>query len=214
MKDYTSDVVGAMVEGGARPDIVQIGNEITPGMLIHVPTALTDCYGNNSVANDGVSGSTARWDDLATLLVAGIEGVKAVDPAIEIMLHIENTESKSGVMNWVDNALERGVAFDILGLSCYTAWQGEPELWEDTFQQLAARLPDISFVIAEYNPERTRANQMMRDLPDGRGLGTFFWEPTQSGAWGASLFTFTGSAYTANADDFAEFDAIKLALGL
>ena len=54
----------------------------------------------------------------------------------------------------------------------------------------------------------------MRDLPDGRGLGTFFWEPTQSGSWGSSLFTSQGGAYRANSDDFAEFDAIKASFGL
>ena len=28
-------------------------------------------------------------------------------------------------------------------------------------------------MIAEYNPERTQANQIMHDLANGRGLGTF-----------------------------------------
>ena len=54
----------------------------------------------------------------------------------------------------------------------------------------------------------------MRDLPDVRGLGTFFWEPTQGGSWGSPLFTFDGQSYLANADDFAEFDALRPALGI
>ena len=33
--DYTKDAITKLVAGGARPDMVQIGNEITPGMLIH-----------------------------------------------------------------------------------------------------------------------------------------------------------------------------------
>jgi len=214
LKTYTRDVVSTLVDGGARPDIVQVGNEITPGMLIHVPSASTDCWGNNSVPNGAVAGSTSRWDDLATLLVAGIEGVKEVDPGIEIMLHVENTETKTGVIDWVDNALERGVDFDILGLSCYTAWQGEATIWRDTFETLAGTYPELSFVIAEYNPERREANQIMRDLPDGRGRGTFFWEPTQSGTWGAALFLLDGGTYRANAADFAEFDTMKVEFGL
>jgi arabinogalactan endo-1,4-beta-galactosidase len=213
---YTHEVVAALIEGGARPDMVQLGNEITPGLLIHVPAEdpQPDQWGNMNKVVNSVNGSAESFNNVATLLKAGVSAVRQLDPTIKIMLHLENTESFAAARDWVTAVQSRGVELDVLGLSCYTAWQGEPELWEDTFQQLAARLPDISFVIAEYNPERTRANQMMRDLPDGRGLGTFFWEPTQSGAWGASLFTFTGSAYTANADDFAEFDAIKLALGL
>jgi arabinogalactan endo-1,4-beta-galactosidase len=33
--DYTRDAVQKLVAGGARPDMVQIGNESTPGVLIH-----------------------------------------------------------------------------------------------------------------------------------------------------------------------------------
>lgn len=34
-KDYTKDAITKLVAGGARPDMVQVGNETTPGMLIH-----------------------------------------------------------------------------------------------------------------------------------------------------------------------------------
>jgi arabinogalactan endo-1,4-beta-galactosidase len=213
---YTHDAVAALVEGGARPDMVQLGNEITPGLLIHVPAQdpQPDQWGNMNKVTNTVNGSAQSFDNVATLLKAGVAAVRQVDPTIKIMLHLENTESFASARDWVEAVQTRGVQFDVLGLSCYPAWQGEPYVWEDTFQQLATRLPDISFVIAEYNPERTRANQIMRDLPEGRGLGTFFWEPTQSGVWGASLFTFTGNAFSANSDDFAEFDALKDDLGL
>jgi len=215
LRTYTTDVVRALVDGGARPDMVQVGNETTPGILIHVPDGDTDCWGNGAAPRSGgVTGSTSNWTNLATLLRAGIDGVRAVDPSIRVALHIENTESVGGVRNWVNNALSRGVQFDVLGLSCYTAYQDQPSVWENTFRTMAAEFPNLSFMIAEYNPERTRANQIMRNLPNGRGLGTFFWEPTQSGAWGPSLFTYSGGAYRANAADFAEFDAIRQSVGL
>jgi arabinogalactan endo-1,4-beta-galactosidase len=213
LKDYTVDVVSALVSAGARPDMVQVGNEITPGMLIHVPSSSTDCWGNNSTTAS-LTGSISNWDNLALLLKAGIDGVREVDTSIKIMLHLENTDNLSGARSWVSNALSRGVEFDVLGLSCYTEYQGQPSVWRDTFETLASEFPELSFVIAEYNPERTQANQIMRDLPDGRGLGTFFWEPTQSGAWGESLFTNMGGTLRANSDDFAEFDAIRDELGL
>jgi len=213
---YTKDVVQTLVDGGARPDMVQIGNEITPGLLIHVPGAnpQPDQWGNINKVTNAVNGSTASFANLATLLKAGVAGVKAVDPTIKIMLHVENTKSFPAVRDWVQQVRSRGVEPDVLGLSCYTAYQGQPEIWQDTFEQLTENLDGLSFVIAEYNPERTRANQLMRDLPDGRGVGTFFWEPTQSGSWGDSLFTFANDSYKANASDFAEFDALKGPLGL
>jgi arabinogalactan endo-1,4-beta-galactosidase len=215
LKAYTKDVITTAVAAGARPDMVQVGNETTPGMLAHVPDGDTDCWGNNAAAApSNISGSISNWNNLATLLKAGIEGVREVDPAIQIMLHIENTDSLSGVRSWVDNALMRDVDFDVLGLSCYVAFQGQPSVWENTFSSLATSYPDLKFAIAEYNPERTQANRIMKELPDGRGLGTFFWEPTRSGEWGESLFTWQGNTATANSDDFEEYDELRGELGL
>jgi arabinogalactan endo-1,4-beta-galactosidase len=211
---YTTDVLAALVAAGARPDMVQVGNEITPGMLIHVPTATSDCYGNNSQINAGVNGSAANWDNLATLLRAGIAGVRAVDETIAIMLHVENTESLAGVTSWVRDAEQRGVEFDVLGLSAYEAFQGPSTAWRATLQGLAASFPELSFAIAEYNPQRRLLNDIMRELPDGRGLGTFVWEPTQSGSWGAALFDWQGNTATARAEDFAEYDQMRVDFGL
>jgi arabinogalactan endo-1,4-beta-galactosidase len=210
---YTTEVLNALIDAGARPDMVQVGNEITPGMLIHVPNDDTDCYGNNATENS-ISGSSSNWDNLATLLEAGTAAVRAVDPTIKVMLHIENTDDLAGARWWVDNAVSRDIDFDVLGLSCYTAFQGSPSVWRATFQALAADYPDLEFAIAEYNPERTQANQIMRDLPNARGLGTFLWEPTQSGSWGDSLFTTTAGILHANPTDFAEYDAMRPSLGL
>jgi arabinogalactan endo-1,4-beta-galactosidase len=130
------------------------------------------------------------------------------------MLHLENTSNLAGVRSWVDNALQRDVVFDILGLSCYEEYQGPPSTWQNTFSELVTSYPNLKFVIAEYNPQRTQANLIMKNLPNGAGRGTFFWEPTRSGEWGPSLFTWSGNTATANTADFAEFDALRPQLGL
>lgn len=211
---YTTEVLSALVDAGATPDMVQVGNEITPGMLIHVPTSSTDCYGNNSTANAGPTGSTGDWDALGTLLSAGADAVRSVDPNILVMLHIENLDAPQGVVSWVNSALGRGVDFDVLGLSAYEAFQGPSSAWEGTLNMLADTFPELSFVIAEYNPQRRLLNDLMRGLPDGRGLGTFFWEPTQSGSWGDAMFDFGGGSATARSGDFAEYDQMAEDYGL
>ncbi len=214
-KAYTKDFIESAIAAGARPDMVQIGNEITPGMMAHVPGPNTDCWGNQpQSAPFGGTASNQNWDNLATLLKAGIEGVREVDPAIQIMLHVENTDDLDGVKWWLDSALARGVELDVFGMSCYTAFQGQPSVWQATFTNLAQSYPDLKFVIAEYNPERTQANQIMKNLPNGRGLGTFFWEPSLGGEWGSSMFTWQNGSQVANSADFAEFDALLPSLGL
>lgn len=211
VKDYTKDFLEDAIREGARPDMVQVGNEITPGMLMHVPGSNTDCWGN-SPSGAPFGGATNNWANLGKLLKAGASAVREVDPSILIMLHVENTDELSGVRWWLDNAVDQGVDFDVFGLSCYTAFQGTPSVWKNTFTAIASDHPNLKFVIAEYNPERTQANQIMKDLPGG--LGTFFWEPTQSGEWGDSMFTWQGNTARANASDFEEFDAIAESLGL
>lgn len=213
VKSYTKQYIEAAILDGARPDMVQVGNEITPGMLMHAPGGSTDCWGNNP-AGHSPSGSTSNWDNLALLLKAGIAGVREVDPSIQIMLHTENTDDLAGVRWWVQNARSRDVDFDILGLSAYTAFQGTPATWKNTFETMATEYPELAFVIAEYNPQRTAANQVMLDLPNGRGLGTFFWEPTEGGEWGDAMFTWQGNSLVANAEDFAEYDQIRSLVGL
>lgn len=209
LKNYTIDVVEALVNAEATPDIIQIGNEITYGMLIHVPTEETDCFGNNSVLNEVVNGGIDNWDNLSLLLKAGIEGVKKVDSNIKIMLHIESTNDVNAVIDWVEEALSHGVEFDVLGLSAYEKWQGPVTQWRSTLITLSETFPDLEFSIVEYNPQRRLVNDIIYDLPNSQGLGSFFWEPTLSGEWGESMFSQEGNIYTAKPDDFSIYDDIK-----
>jgi len=211
--EHTTDVLTALQAVDALPDMVQVGNEITPGMLIHVPTSNTDCYGNDSQTTSP-NGSTSNWTNLATLLRAGTQAVREIDPEIKVVLHIENTDDLAGARWWVQNARSNAIDFDVLGLSAYEAFQGPPSTWRATLEALAAEFEDLEFILAEYNPRRREANDIVRELPEGRGLGTFFWEPTQSGSWGNSMFSGQAPTLTANEDDFAEFDQMVLDYGL
>lgn len=208
VKNYTVDVLTQMKEAGIEPDMVQVGNEITPGMLIHIPTEDTDCYGNKSIVNDRLNGSAANWPSLATLLKAGISGVKEVNSTTPIMLHIENTGDRDGVIHWVDQAIANHVKFDVLGLSAYEKWQGPSTAWQGTLDLLAQTYQQLSFSFVEYNPQPRLLNDIMHGIPNKRGLGTFFWEPVLSGEWGPSIFTQKGQVYTANPEDFAKFDKL------
>mgnify|MGYP001452716092 CR=1 FL=1 len=167
---YTHDSLIALRTAGALPDMVQVGNEITPGML----------------HPDGHTYDPDNWDQLAQLLTSGLDAVRDVDPEIRTMLHLDRGADNATTTWWVDEALERGVSFDVLGESCYTSYHGPIADWTDNFQALALNYPDLSFVIAEYADSYREANDLMHGLP--RGLGTFMWEPTEDGEWGSGLF--------------------------
>ena len=208
LHDYTKDAIQKLVAGGARPDMVQIGNEITPGMLIHH----CDSGGQPiSGMNHAVTGSISSWTNLGTLLKAGVAGVKEVDAGILIALHVDRGNDLASSRSFIMNATSQGVSFDVFGESCYTAYQGQPSAWMNTFTMLASMFPSLKFIVAEYGPEQRAANDIMWNLPSNRGLGTFNWEPTTQGAWntGHDLFRRSGSSYTTTSD-ISIYDQMKI----
>lgn len=181
---YTRDAIQQLVSAGARPDIVQIGNEITPGMLL---------------TPGSVTGSVANWDNLALFLNAGIAAVHAVDPTIKIMMHLDRGGDNAGTTSWVDAALAHGVHFDILGEACYTNVQGNPTTWLSNFNSLVAQYPDLELMIVEYSESADdlsgnvdiwrQANDIVFNLAGKRGLGAYVWEPSY---WQETLFDAQG----------------------
>jgi arabinogalactan endo-1,4-beta-galactosidase len=172
--DYTKDALAQLKAGNAMPDMVQIGNEITSGMLWET--------GRN----------TSSFVNFGRLLKAGIRAVREADPAIQVMLHIEKCNNTETSRWFLDGVIGQGVAFDILGQSCYAptknadgsikhpGYQGDPSAWTATFATLASAYPNLKFVIAEYSSEQRAANDVMFQLPNKRGLGTFNWDPTRA----------------------------------
>ena len=177
---YTTQMVSQLKAAGVTPQMVQIGNEITGGMLWE----------------EGKSYPQTNFANFATLLKDSIAAVKAVDPSIQIMLHIDRCDNIVDSHWWIDSVLENQVPFDILGESCYSGTQGTPADWKTTFADLAARYPKLRFAIAEYSEFKREANDVMFNLPGRRGVGTFIWEPTY---WLEKIFTQSGSRYETNA---------------
>jgi len=157
MYDYTKMVIQALKEQGTAPEMVQIGNEINHGMV-------------------WPDGSVTNLDNLAQLIYAGIQGVKAVSPSTSIMLHIalggQNDESKF----FIDNMISRGVQFDVIGLSYYPKWH-------NTLADLEYNLDDLSHrynkdvIVVEYSNVKKEVNERSFNVANNRGKGSCIWEP-------------------------------------
>jgi arabinogalactan endo-1,4-beta-galactosidase len=222
LHDYTFAAIQALVNAGARPDMVQTGNEITPGILLSPGTSLG-------------ARSPSGWPALAQLLNAGISAVHEVDPTIKIMLHLDqggdlggpfdagDSEALANSIDFIDNATANGVTFDVFGESCYVAYQGPPSSWQATLTALAAKYPQLAFVMAEYNAdpanqtdtELRQANDVMFNLPNHQGLGAFFWEPTHNiNDANQGMFTTSGSVYSPIPACINQYDQMKVDYGL
>lgn len=188
--DHTFDVCNSLKEQGMSPDMVQVGNEITNGMLWD--------DGRNDM----------NFDNLAALLKEGYRAVKDCSPETLVMLHLDNGGKNEMYRWWFDSIIEREVPFDLIGVSYYPYWHG-------TFADLQTNLNDIALrydkdiIVVEtsyaftsedddnyeniiidqekpgypFSPEnqaRMLADIMtiVRAVPNGHGLGIMWWDAT------------------------------------
>jgi arabinogalactan endo-1,4-beta-galactosidase len=159
VRSYTRTTLRQFAEAGVPVDMVQIGNEITAGML----WPLGQIY----------SGDTQRWPEFATLVKAGLAGARAANPRgqrLRTMLHIDRGGDNAGSRWFFDHVLEQGVRFDVIGESFYPFWHGP-------LTALAANLADLAgrygkpLVVAETSYPWT--------MSDGDDLANSVSDPAQ-----------------------------------
>lgn len=156
--DFTHRAIYEMKTNGTPADMVQIGNEVSDGMLFP-------------------DGRRNNFDNFAALVKAGIAGAKEADPNVKIVLHHHLGRSNERMVPWLDNFVQRGTDFDLIGMSCYA--QAQEGDWKNNFADLAKRYPDKGLLVVEYSARKRFINDLMFNTPDKKGLGTFIWEPTR-----------------------------------
>ncbi len=130
---YSKNVIAALKNQNTLPDMVQVGNEITNGMLWP--------DGENS-------GSSNAWTNFASLVKKGIQGVKdaAGSTSVKIMIHIDQGGNNSTCRWFFDSLItSQSVQFDVIGLSYYPWYPSH-----GTLSQLQSNLNDLS---ARYNKD-------------------------------------------------------------
>lgn len=112
MHDYNSNCIAALKVAGALPEYVQVGNEITSGLL----------WPEGQVG--GASDTPAQWSNLGQLLNAAVQGVRdaAGQQMPKIIIHIDRGGDWPGT-GWFFDHLPT-VPFDIIGESYYPFWHG------------------------------------------------------------------------------------------
>ncbi len=154
---YTKKVIKTLKAQGTVPDMVQIGNEINHGMI-------------------WPEGHIGNLDSLAQLIEAGIKGVKEVDPSIPIMLHIALGGQHEEAVFFLDNMIARNIQFDVIGISYYPKWHGTLEDLKNNLTSLSDHYPQ-DIIVVEYSQKKREVNEIVFNLPHGKGKGTAIWEP-------------------------------------
>lgn len=126
--DYTKETLTKLKSEGCEPAAVQIGNELTSGLLRQLPgTDKKGLTGGNPAYSDGcsdapsaVSGAigTTNFHDY---LSRGLQAVKDVDQSILTMVHFAiDLSSVSSLYPSLDSLSD--LPYDIIGLSAYCYW--------------------------------------------------------------------------------------------
>ena len=110
---FTKDCLERAIEGGAAPDMIQVGNEITNGILWPV----------GKLEIDGVRGN---YDNFCRLIKSGVRACRELLPEAKIMLHLERSHDKAVYREFYTEMENHSVDYDIIGASYYPYWHGTP----------------------------------------------------------------------------------------
>lgn len=137
---YTRRCLSELKAYGAEPDFVQVGNEISYGMLLR----------NNSdkvYPAQSKSQNATAWARLSLLLNKGCQAVREVCPNAKIVIHTERAKDKTQTTNYYSYISD--VDYDIIGLSYYCFWHGSLSNLSNTLNALQSSFPDKQVQIVE-----------------------------------------------------------------
>jgi arabinogalactan endo-1,4-beta-galactosidase len=208
---YNSNTIAIFAAAGAMPDYVQVGNEITQGMLFN--------YGK-------VSGSdNTSWSQLGQLMKAAVQGIQDASsahgyPVPKIIVHIDRGGDWATTEWFFENLNQQGVPYDIIGESYYPFYQGSPTALNICLSNAAVEFGK-PIVVAEdafpytntcpsawlgqlYGYPPTPAGQasfvaavgqIIRNVPNNLGHGFFYWGTEYQAANGVNEAGFNTASF-------------------
>jgi arabinogalactan endo-1,4-beta-galactosidase len=164
--DYTVSVLTDLRDAGAMPDWVQVGNEITAGVL----------WPTGQVLEAPAGQEQAQWEKFAALIDSGCKAVREMqtpEHLIKIVIHIHGG-GKEKMANYFFGRFKLDPAdYDIVGLSFYPGWEDSIDFLKQNIAD-AIHLTGKPVVLAE-------TSYPWKALPDKVGLETLAWPQTPEG---------------------------------
>ena len=149
---YTVGVMAELKNRGAAPDMVQVGNELTNGLIW--PAA-----------------KRPHFDRIAACVSEGIRGVRRVDPDVPVMLHLDDGGNNAMYREWFDEYCKTGEDFQIIGMSYYPFWHGTLDELSFNMKDMAQRYGKkivIAEVSAGFSLEDYRPREVPQDVEEGK----------------------------------------------
>lgn len=188
--EYTAGTLKKLKKEQLIPDMVQVGNEITKGLL-------------------WPDGHIDHPQEMASLIGEGCRAVREICPEAKIILHLDFGTDNKMYREWFGSMVPYQLDFDIIGMSYYPYWNGSLEELLFNMNDVSQRF-DKDILVAEtaigyttdtlgctglvFSREQEKAagypatqegqTQFLQDLcktvrevKGGRGIGICYWEP-------------------------------------
>ena len=139
---YTKNSLEAMVTAGATPDFIQIGNEISFGML------WDGCKVKHN--SDWTAYLDDNWDSFSKALKNASKACREVCPEAKIIIHTEQCANNPTLDVAFFNRIKANeVNYDIIGTSYYPYYKGPISNLDKGLTQLEINFPDKLIMIVE-----------------------------------------------------------------
>ena len=112
---FTRECLEAAAEADVAPDMIQVGNEITNGILWPL--------GKLEMAD----GTRGNYEAFCRLIGAGCKACRETLPGAKIVLHLERSNDQAVYQEFFGQMEQAGIPYDIIGASYYPYWHGTPE---------------------------------------------------------------------------------------
>jgi arabinogalactan endo-1,4-beta-galactosidase len=112
---YTKETLATLAKNGAAPQMIQIGNEITNGMLWD--SARADVWSQEW-------DTPGRWTYFCRVLSQASRACREVCPNAWVMVHIDRGGDRETALRFFNRMEQYRVDYDVIGLSYYPFWHG------------------------------------------------------------------------------------------
>lgn len=132
---HTRQTLVTLRKAGVAPRYIQVGNEITNGMLW--PTAKVNPY------------KDANWQVLAQMVRSGVKACREVCPDAQLIIHTEKAGDTKATCLYYERLKQLDVDYDVIGLSYYPMWHGTIPHLGHTLDSLTTLFPEKPIMIVE-----------------------------------------------------------------
>ncbi|MBX3006933.1 MAG: glycosyl hydrolase 53 family protein [Melioribacteraceae bacterium] len=231
--EYTKRVMKLLNEKNSLPDMVQIGNEISGGML----------WPDGKLYN--VPDFEGQKVKFGQLLKEGIRAVKEIagTNVVKTMIHIPILNGNTGnVTYFYDIIRTQNVEYDVIGLSYYPWWHGNLTQLKNTLNTVASRyskeiiivetaypwttgyqsdntnniVGPATILLPEYPATRAgqkdfiiKLSEIIKETSNKKGIGFFYWEPALISLPGKRGSDWENVATFSFSNQFGEAEALE-----